>query len=205
MRNIKNKDKASTTLEAIIVMPTILIMLFAVFFAFQILYQHVLLEYAVSYGASRGALMWEYKDYDFINGTAGEKRGVYDTFLLLFDEGRATEREEKIEQGTKQIIDSLSIVGANSISVDAEFKKSITGSQIVVTASQDLKIPFEAIMKYFSNGDMALKATSVGSIFDPDEYIRNIDYGVEIGKSIANKLQESGAIDKVKGKMDLSK
>ena len=198
MNQHKNKEKASTTLEAAIVMSTILIMLCAIFFAFQILYQHIVLEYAVSYGASRGTLMWEYEDYDFLEGTVEGKRSIYDSINVVLFNGSTKDRTDKIEAETRKIISDLTIVNAKNLEVEAVYKNTLAGSQITVTASQDLDIPFDAILTYLSDGDMKLKATSVSSIFDPDEYIRNIDYGVEIAKTIGEKIGPK--MDKIKSR-----
>lgn len=212
LKILNKKEKASTTLEAVIIMPTILIMIFAVFFAFQLLYQQVVLEYAASCGASRGSIMWDYKDYDFSKGTVGDKRGVYDSLTTAFHgnvkvstkgshgSGEIAERLNKVRTETENIVKEKTLTSADAVNVEVEYKSSLTGATITVTASQSVNIPFKALFTYFSGSDMELKASSVGSIFDPDEYIRNIDYGVEIGKTIVNKINNSGAISKIKSK-----
>lgn len=194
---VYKKEKASTTLEAIIIMPTILIMIFAVFFAFQIMYQYVVLEYAVSYGASRGTMTWQYEGGDVSHG----KRGPYDSIAVTVFGSSTQERESKIETEVENIINSLTMVSAKNIAVNAEYKNSLVDAKIVVTASQDIVVPFEGLLQYVNGndgGDMKIEARSVGSIFDPDEYIRNIDYAKEIGSQISKKTGISDGISKIK-------
>jgi hypothetical protein len=163
--------------------------MFAVLFAFQLLYQHIVLEYAASYGATRGAMMWDYKDYDFFKGTVGEKVGIYNNLDQMLTKKGISERENKINQNTKKIVDSLTILGGN-VEVKTNYKNSIVGRSVVVEVKQDINIPFKALFTYFNDGDMKLTARSSASLYDPDEYIRNIDYVYELADSIISQVSE---------------
>ncbi len=193
----RKRQKAMFTLEATIVVPTILIAIFAVLYAFQVLYQNAVLEYAVSYGSSRGAMMWDYdgSSKNFIDGTVGDKRktnkGRPDLYFDLF--GSKESEVQYIQEKTKEIVDSLTFIGGN-VTVEAVYNSSFLGSSIDVSATQEINAPFRNIMVYFGNGDgMSISAQSSASLYDPDEFIRNADYIYELTKSI---------IDEVKGKID---
>ncbi len=192
------KHKAMFTLEATIVVPTILIAIFAVLFAFQVLYQYIVIEYAASFGAERGAMLWDYdyndKNFDFVKGSVGEKEELY---FDLF--GNKEKKCRKIEDETKRIADSLTLIGGN-ITVLATPKNSIIGSSVEVTVTQDINIPFKRLITYFGKEDMGLTSKSSASLYDPDEFIRNADYIYELANSIISEVKENfGDInDKIK-------
>lgn len=191
MKMFKRKEKASTTLEAIIVMPTILIIIFAVFFAFQLMYQHVVLEYAASYGATRGAMMWDYKsnELDFTNGTVGGKVGIYNNIEQMLNNSGIEERKKMIKEQTEKIVESLTVFGGD-VKVEPVYEGKLIGRTISVSITQDVNIPFEALLAYFDGGDMKLKAQSTAALYDPDEYIRNIDYIYELAATIADEVAD---------------
>lgn len=185
-----NKEKASTTLEAIIIFPTILIMIFALMFAFEVMYQYVVLEYAASYGATRGAMMWQYdvKELDFING-GGKKEGLYHDIDELLSGGISSDRKKMIVDETTKIVKSLSIFGGD-VDVEPTYKGALTGRTITVSVSQKVAIPFDAILEYFDDDVGTLKAGSAANIYDPDEFIRNIDYGYELSSALVKQISE---------------
>ncbi len=195
----KKKHKAMFTLEATIVVPTILIAIFAVLFAFQVLYQYVVIEYAASFGAERGAMLWDY-DYsgvDFVKGTVGEKNSLYFDLDFFDWGGEKNEKTQRIEMETKKIADSLTLVGGD-IKVSAKTKNSIIGNSIEVTVTQDINIPFQSLIAYFNNGNMGLTSKSSASLYDPDEFIRNSDYLYELANSIISQVKSN--FDKIKSK-----
>lgn len=198
---MNKKHKAAFTLEAAIVMPTILIAIFAVLFAFQLIYQHVVIEYAASFGAGRGALYWGYKmdSVDFIKGTAGEKEGLYySTAEILGLKGAdIAKKKEKIKSETQEVIKKLTIIGGNA-DVKVDYNKSLLGQNVVVEVNQEINVPFKMLLTYFNGGDMKLTARSTASLYNPDEYIRNIDYAYELSKTIIDKV--AGSIDKIREK-----
>ncbi len=198
----KKVKKAAFTLEATIVMPTILILLCAVLFAFQLLYQHVVLVYAASYGASRGAMLWDYEtnQTDFITGSVGQKNlknGKPDIYYNLRHLSGDSNKTNAIKNETEKIISSLSIFG-NSADVHVSFNSNLLGSSITVNVKQNVSVPFEAVLKYFNDGDMSLKAQSTSSLYDPDEFIRNADYAYELACSIIDKVK--GSLGKIMNK-----
>lgn len=188
---LDKREKASTTLEAIIIMPTILFIIFAIFFAFQLMYQHVIIEYAASFGATRGAMMWDYESggVDFIGGSVGDKVGIYYNLDQMLSGEGIDERRTMIREQTKKIVDSLTVFGGD-VKVEAEYEGKLIGRTLTVTVRQDVAIPFDALLTYFNEGDMELRAQSTASLYDPDEYIRNIDYIYELASSIADEVAD---------------
>lgn len=55
---MRKSSKGSYTVEATIVISSLLIALCAVMFAFMLMYQNVVIIYAASYGAQQGARSW---------------------------------------------------------------------------------------------------------------------------------------------------
>ena len=195
---MKNKKhKAMFTLEATIIVPTILIAIFAVLYAFQVLYQNAVLEYAVSYGSSRGAMLWDYKieERNFKEGTV---QGKQDLYFDLFGDKEAN--RINIEQNTKEIVDSLTFIGGD-VEVNAHYNSNFLGSSIEVSAEQKINVPFERLIIYFGNEDgIKISAKSSASLYDPDEFIRNADYVFELVNSIVDKIK--GNIENINKKKD---
>lgn len=190
----KGKKRGSTTLEAVIIMPTILLMIFAIFFAFQFMYQYVVIEYAVSTGATKGAMMWDYEadGVDFEKGTVGDKVWIYNNLVQMLTGSGISDREKMIKENTEKIIKSMSVFGSQT-KVTSKYEGKLTGRYVTVEAEQKITIPFDAVISFFNkNGDnkLAIKASSTAALYDPDEYIRNIDYAVELSSDLVKQIKE---------------
>lgn len=189
------KVRGAFTLEATIVISSILIILCAVFYAFMLLYQNAVISYSASHAASEGAKAWvESRDGDrywrlkeFGTITSGEQINEIKTIA-----------QESLKKG---------VIAGEGNNVDVSFENSFGMRKITVEVSQDLNIPFQEIAKYFNNGEtLQLKAKASANVAEPTEYIRNIDYGVEwvstisdwIGKKIGEQFKGNTAVEKIK-------
>ena len=177
-----DKFKGSFTIEAIIVMSTMLMILFAIFYAFMLLYQNVTIMHAASYAAEKGAEQW------FQNA------GLYRYFKEL-SSSNVNNEKKKIENIALESLKG-GIIGTDSAQVNVDFKNSLGKRSIIVKIDQKIKIPFSGIVKYFNNGkDFEIKAKASAEIAEPTEYIRNLDYGIEwitvIGDWLGGKIGDA--------------
>lgn len=180
------KHKGSFTIEATIVMSSILIILFAVLYAFTIIYQQCLISVIAARQADKASAGWitgndlYYHIGEFNSENYSDKLGYW-------------------EEETKKLMETVTMMGGN-IEVNADFERKLFGRNIKITIEQNVVIPFEAVAKFFNDGKpMKLKATAVSKIVEPTEYIRNIDYSTEIISVIADWIGEKlGKIDFIK-------
>ncbi|HYF74978.1 MAG TPA: hypothetical protein VD757_00205, partial [Candidatus Nitrosocosmicus sp.] len=72
---------------------------------------------------------------------------------------------------------------------------------LIVEIIQEVKIPLGGIKAFFDGKDtLTLIAWSEAAVTEPDEYIRNIDLAMELGKRYKDKLDLKGLLDKVQAK-----
>ena len=189
------KVKGAFTLEATIVISSILIILCAVFYAFMLLYQNAVISYSASYAASEGAKSW-------VENREGDRYWRLKEFGTITSGSKINEVKAIAENCLKKGV----IAGAGN-NVNVVFENSFGMRKITVEISQDLNVPFAGIAKYFNDGEtLKLKAKASANVAEPTEYIRNIDYGVEwvstisswIGEKIGDKLEGNKAFDTIK-------
>lgn len=198
------KYKASFTLEAAVVMSSILIILCAILYAFMIMYQNVIVTYATSYGAQQGASTWANNDLK-VDGLKAEEKSDLGLYYRIAEFGRGGNVPTKEDNIKECVIAKLhgGVFSAGDENVKVEFKNYVLQRQINVKVNQKIPIPFGGIVKFFRGGkDFEISTTATAVIPEPTEYIRNCDYAVETATSliefIDKKLGVSDGFEKFK-------
>lgn len=187
---LKNKSKGSYTIEAVIVMSSVLMAIFAVFYSFTLIYQNVVIMYAASYGAQQGAMAWENTGIDIDGKSREYNEALYDRILEIGGGGHMSEKKNNIEQCVREKL-KMGIFNVNKINVKVDVNNNILQRKITVEVSQDVPIPLSGIVKYFGGDTMMLHAKTSAVIDDPAEYIRNLDYVMEWVKRGMEKAEET--------------
>lgn len=202
------KQRASFTVEATIVMSTIIFAMFAILSAFLLVYQNAVMYYVASRAAQEGAVMWSDPSHT-LDGSEykGEKQGYYYRLGELF----AGETSVSVRSGDKKksasgvqgkeyeiafwALKQLSklspgtIVGNGRETVTVTLHNYIFLKEVEVSIVKEVNIPFREIAKYFpSNLDM--KVTVQASVYGPTEYIRNVDYSIELAHELWGKVKD---------------
>lgn len=185
------KCKGSFTLEAVIVMSSILIILFAVLYAFMLLYQNAVIAYSASNAATEGAKAW-------VEEQNGDRYWRFKEFGTITSGAKISKIKSIAEECLKK-----GVIASGGNTVDVKFENSFGMRKITVEISQDIAIPFQEIAKFFNNGEaLKLKAKASANVAEPTEYIRNIDYGIEwvstISKWVGKKIDKIPGMDTVK-------
>lgn len=218
MHNFKD-NKGSFTVEAAIIMSTILMVLFAVMFAFMLLYQNIVLLYSANYAATQGSLIWVSNSTDIETGQATyEKKGIREYYYRIFDRSEQLTRTINVSEEQKEyqkpdsrkdiklhmIMDAVEKgVRKNAyfeepIEVLVELDSNLFSKTITVELTQKVNIPFLGLVKYLGgNEEFALKARSSSNVSEPAEYIRNIDLGVEYLHKLSEYVGEKFNISSV--------
>lgn len=187
---LKNKSKGSYTIEAVIVMSSVLMAIFAVFYSFTLMYQNVVIMYAASYGAQQGAMAWENTGIDIDGKSREYNEALYDRILEIGGGGHMSEKKNNIEQCVREKL-KMGIFNVNKINVKVDVNNNILQRKITVEVSQDVPILLSGIVKYFGGDTMMLHAKTSAVIDDPAEYIRNLDYVMEWVKRGMEKAEET--------------
>ncbi len=203
---MKRSSKGSYTIEATIVISSMLIALCAVMFAFMIMYQNVVIIYAASYGAQQGARSWVNTGISTDGSQREYTSGLYSEIAEITGGGEVAAKKTKIEDAVKEKL-KMSIFSVDTAEIKVDFKNSILQRKVVVDINQQIPIPFGSIAKFFNNGEaFAIKAKMEATVAEPTEYIRNIDYAMEWVRSAGKWLKEtlggdagSKAAKKIKG------
>lgn len=178
-RRTMKKDKGAFTLEAAIVMSSILIILCAVLYAFMLLYQNVVVTYAASYAAQQGAAAWVNSGLNIEDGSGSYRSEPYYRIAELVGGGHVAQKKQNIENCAREKLKS-GILSVKDSVIHVEFKNYVFQRQIHVEIKQNIPIPFAQIAKFFNGGnDFSLSTKAVATVAEPAEYIRNCDYAVE--------------------------
>lgn len=173
---MNNKMKGSYTIEAVVVMSTVLIALFAVLYAFMLLYQNVVIIYAASYGAQQGARSWINTGISMDGYSYEYDTTLYSDVAELFDGGQTDEKKKRVEDCVREKL-KKSVINSKSAEIKVDFDKNIFKRKVTVEINQKVPIPFSGIAKYFNKGKpVSLNAKMEAIVPAPEDFIRNIDY-----------------------------
>mgnify|MGYP001625363447 CR=1 FL=1 len=72
------------------------------------------------------------------------------------------------------------------------FHNYLVQQVVEIRITKEVDIPFREIAQYF-DADLDMEVTARAAVTQPAEYIRNIDYGIELAKTVW--VQISGGLD----------
>lgn len=188
---MKRKLRGSYSIEATIVISTILIALCAAMYAFMIMYQNVVVIYAASYGAQQGARAWVNTGIKIDGTERNYNSEVYYDITEIFGGGGVAVKKEKIEKAVEDKL-KMSVFSAKDAEIKVDFDNYILYKRVTVEINQKIPIPFSGIVKFFNNNEtFAITAKIEAAVTEPTDYIRNIDYAVEWIKFAGEKMSKS--------------
>jgi len=193
-RSKVKKQRGSYTVEAVIVMSTIIIIIFAIISAFLLLYQNAVMYYVASAAAQEGAMMWTSEGQN-LDGSGN--RNVYYRISELWGGGQAESKRASVQKWAEEELKSLTpetMIGSGAEKVEVEYHNYVVRQELEVRITKEIDIPFKEIAQYFSE-DLDLHVTVRASMSDPPEFIRNIDYGVELSRELWTLVK--GQVDKL--------
>lgn len=186
--------KGAYTLEAVIVMSTVIFILFAIVSAFLLIYQNAILYYVATQAAQEGAVMWSDNAHDLEGNVSGEDdQGLYYRIGELFGDGEEKTGEIRAwaENKLKELTPNT-LVGSGAAKVEVNFHNYLVQQVVEIRITKEVDIPFREIAQYF-DADLDMEVTARAAVTQPAEYIRNIDYGIELAKTVW--VQISGGLD----------
>lgn len=193
---MKHCSRGSYTLEAAIVMSTIIFILFAIISAFLLLYQNAVMYYVASKAAQQGSIMWTDTGLSLDGTVSQDTNGLYYRLTELAGGGGSAEKKAVIQQWAEKELKKRmpgTMVGNGGETVTVQFQNTVFQRLLTVKIDKEVNIPFKKIAQYFSE-DLDLHVSVTAAIAEPAEYIRNIDYAKELTgelwKMVKGKLGE---------------
>lgn len=183
------KRPGSYTLEAVIVMTSVIFVIFAIISAFLLLYQNAVMYAVATQAAQEGAIMWTDNAHTMEGGYSGEDtQGHYYRLGELFSGNKSKCKiiqswaEKKLGEMTPN-----TLIGSGKETVNVTFQNYVVRRVIEVEITKEIDIPFKEIAQYFGQ-DLDMRVVVRASCSESAEYIRNIDYGLELAGDIWDSI-----------------
>lgn len=220
MREILRKTKGSYTIEAILIMSTLLFVLFLLCFSFMLMYHQVLLTKTASFLAQQAAKEWHQNQglYHHVTELAQGSKTIVHTVegdlaaSIGQQRGAATTSAEgvvgKCQVIQKEALAQLykTIKKPERTTVEVQYNSGLMTQEIKVMLTQEVAVPLGQLKKFFAGKDtVMLTAEEKVMITEPTEFIRNADLLVECAERIGEKVDLSALLAKIKGKTGAGK
>ncbi|GEM_PF-567931 len=220
----KKNTSGSITIEAAIVVPTIILVLIALIVAFMILYQKAILVKAATQAAQQGAEIWTDSRKDIMDGSWDNTKERDSLYFRLFDSSFSASSTMDLVSETKQEWEKTgnSIKGAKTLKVfncvktglkrglmkpkitkvDLDYTNCMVEGKLDITITQEIEIPLGWIKSFFDGKNtLTLTAKGVAVVEQPAEYIRNIDFALEYASKLKDSIDFGGILGGLKAKL----
>lgn len=187
------KQKGSYTLEAVIVMSTVIFIIFTIISAFLLLYQNAVMYYVATQAAQEGAVMWSDNAHDLEgNVSSKDQQGLYYRVGELAGGQSVSDKETYIRNWAEKKLKSMTpdtLIGNGAETVEVEFHNYVIQQVVEVRITKEIDIPFREIARYFGN-DLDLHISARAAVAEPAEFIRNVDYGLELAGEVWSMISD---------------
>lgn len=188
-------NRGSFTVEAAIIVPTVILTMFALILISEFLYQKSCIQAIADRTAQRGAEIWNSLSKDMIFGQITlDNMDDIDLYWRIWEmKKRKKKKEEKIEGYVGYLLKDSPVLGEP---IDLEINAGIVEDYIVykklrVSVEAKYKNPFLSLLKVFGiKNTITIKAHSDAIINEPVEFIRTTDFALDVVKEVDNKLFE---------------
>ncbi len=213
MELIRKTDarRGSTTVEAAVIVPTIILSILAVIYIGLLLYQKSAIQSAAEMAAEAGATAWVSGVCEIgTNKMTPEDFDKIKLYRRIFDSGKEA-RLNSIEAYAVYLSSQNELIKSKNIEAEAVIKNFVLFKRLEVTVKKQYSIPLGNFLSVFgASGEITIASKAVASIDEPAEFIRTADYIIDIGKNIENNNPElknladetRNALNKMKNKLD---
>jgi len=214
------RNSGSVTVEASIIVPTIIFILIALIYSFMILFQNAVLIKTADSAAQQAAEVWTDSRKDIKNGWWDQKSAKDSLYSNLFDTSFSystsidlisAKKPTWSDTGNRKLVQMLdfiysgllkSLLKSKRIEVNVNYKNNLVEGNIEVTVTQEIKIPLGWLKSFFDGkSTMTLVAKGTAIVAQPAEFIRNVDLALEYVDKLKGKLDFNGMIDGLKSKL----
>ncbi|MDD2211914.1 MAG: hypothetical protein PHC81_04110 [Clostridia bacterium] len=186
MRKTLSKEQGSYTIEAILMMSTLLVILFLLCFSFMLMYQRVLLTKTASSLAQRAAKEWH------------QQQGLAHHVTELAPDSKT--RVQTVEGEALTQLDKT-IKKPERTTVEVQYHRGLITQEITVAIAQEVAVPLGQLKRFFmGKNTVTLTVEERVIIAEPAEFIRNTDLLVECAERVGKKVNLSEFWAKRQGK-----
>lgn len=201
-KKIWGDSRGTVTLEATIIMPVIISILFGmVMFSMYIYQKYHILDAAV-YTAKQRSATWQLSRENVENDGEKQDENVNLYWRIFKDSGGFTEvvdtrvtesGPELVKQKTREAENFVSsLLSYTAFKVDSaqiavEYKNLLVKRSVSVFIKQDILIPLQWLSRILGT---TLKAGAVSDVTEPVEFIRNVDIAAHYSESLLGRVKD---------------
>ncbi len=198
---LKKESRGSLVIEAAIIFPIVIFIIFFVMYICFLLYQMSSLQIIANQAAEKGAEGWnnslEFKA-SFINVL--DKDIENNLYRTIYDYSKEAKLETIDKYIRKELrIDDKNAYSAGRSNIEVKLKNHFGYKSLIVEVSKEIKTPFDEIVKIFGLKDgfnISVKSQSV--IDNNTEFIRNTDFILDIADEIDTDNKINNFMNKMK-------
>jgi hypothetical protein len=188
LKNLSGK-KGSMTVEACIVVPIVILSITAVIYISLLLYQYVHIQSMTDTIAEQGALSWSNIKRDIETGKLEmsdiNKSGLY---WRLFDSDKEVRENRLLDYAESKKSGEMNILSGTGLKTAIKLNNHIIYKNIEITSEDAYRVPAGQAFRVFGFKEyFPVNAESRAAIRDPAEFIRDIDFVIDIEKELENR------------------
>lgn len=184
VRGHRSSQKGSSTVEAAIIFPVILLSIAAVMYICILLYQKAYIQSVVDMTVERGCATWNNPEKDTAIGSIDKMHlksgGLY---WRLFDP-KKPEKARTLKRYIQDKISAFNLLGSSN-KVDISIEDHVLYKKLIVRVDSEYRIPAGKALGIFGlNEYYKTSAESEGVVNEPVEFIRNTDFILDVEKEL---------------------
>jgi len=194
----ENKIAGAVTVEYAVVFTIVIICILILVYVGMLYYQQCLMQAVVSENVRSLAFLWGFDpgSIDMKAGLTGKDAYVDESlYWHIFTD--TDKRKNKAAQAVQNELMSKSVIKPHGgFDVEVTFRNLIIHKRVGISAKAVYSMPFKRFFEYLgSSGYVMIKAHCETTINDPQDFIQNTDYLIQI-------YEESGFKDRVLEKLE---
>jgi hypothetical protein len=183
------KNRGSTTVEAAIIIPVIILCIAAVAYMGLLLQQKAVIQSAAESAAEAGALAWSSgTDVPAAGKPAADDIRNPELYRRIFDSKREN-RLCDIEEYALELAARNELIKPVDITVTAELKDYVVYKKLVVRIGKKYRNPLGGLFELLGKSEtIGISAMAVSTVNEPAELIRTTDFILDVEKKLENKF-----------------
>ncbi|TYQ16129.1 UNVERIFIED_CONTAM: TadE-like protein [Acetivibrio alkalicellulosi] len=198
--------RGTTTIEASIIVPVVLLTVIALIYMCMLLYQKSHMQSVANYIAANGAAMWENGDKDLVMQLATiEQKNTTKPYWRIFDIEKRKKENKVNYYGNYYLKNNRLLAPTKEPEIKAELHNQIIYKKLIITINCSYNIPMSGFLKVLGlKSEYVVEVKGESVINEPAEFIRNIDYLAEIGENVAGSIDSKtgGKINSIKDEVE---
>ena len=187
---LMSNNRGSMAIEASLVVPVIILFIVSVMYIGLLLFQQAHMQACADDAAERGAAVWDDKEKNIEIGKVGIQDlgadGLYRR--LIFDK---EPRIDKVMGYLQSKSAGYDLLPGGSKAMKVELKNYPVYKKLIVRIEGMYRLPLGNLLQIFGfSRDYVVKAESQAVVEDPAEFIRNVDFLMDLEKEVENNHPE---------------